>query len=169
MSNALRVFYINIVKNKKMQKENLPIIPDCYEPSSSEEYMSPLQLSYFTRKLLNWKQELLDESRETLEHLRVVGLNQPDLNDQAAMEAEATIELRQGDRKRKLISKIDEALEKIDTGEYGYCDETGDPIGLDRLKVRPIANLCIEAQERHEKYEQQFVQEPDDELDQDDY
>lgn len=152
-----------------MQKENLPIVPDGYEPSNSEEYMSPLQLSYFKLQLLKLKQDTLADSRETLEHLQVAGLSQPDLNDQAAMAAEVAIELRNGDRKRKLIAKIDEALEKIQTGEYGYCDETGEPIGLDRLKARPVASLCIEAQERHEKYEQQFVQESDDEVDHDDY
>jgi DnaK suppressor protein len=152
-----------------MQKENLPIVPDGYEPSNSEEYMSPLQLSYFKQQLLKLKQDTLADSRETLEHLQVAGLSQPDLNDQAAMAAEVAIELRNGDRKRKLIAKIDEALDKIHNGEYGYCDETGEPIGLDRLKARPVASLCIEAQERHEKYEQQFVQESDDEVDHDDY
>ncbi len=152
-----------------MQKGGLPVVPKGYEPSEAEEYMCPLHLSYFKQKLVSWKQELLNESRETLEHLRVAGLSQPDLNDQAAMEAEAAIELRHGDRKRKLIAKIDDALEKIDTGEYGYCDETGDPIGLERLKARPIANLCIEAQERHEKYERQFVDEATEESDQDEY
>jgi DnaK suppressor protein len=152
-----------------MQKENLPIIPEGYEPSSSEEYMSPLQLSYFKLKLLKLKQDTLEESRETLEHLQVAGLSQPDLNDQAAIAADVAIELRNGDRKRKLIAKIDEALEKIHTGEYGYCDDTGEPIGLERLKARPVASLCIEAQERHEKYEQQFVQDSDEEIDNDDY
>jgi DnaK suppressor protein len=140
-----------------MPKTQLPNIPEGYEPSDSEEYMSPLQLDYFKLKLLLWKQELLNESRETLEHLQISGSNHPDLNDQAALEADAAIELRNGDRKRKLINKIEDALEKIEIGEYGYCDDTGDPIGIARLKARPIANLCIEAQERHENYEKQFI------------
>jgi DnaK suppressor protein len=145
-----------------MQNLNFPNLPEGYEPSEDEEYMCQRHLDYFKMKLLLWKQELLNESRETLEHLQVAGLSQPDLNDQAVMEAEAAIELRHGDRKRKLITKIEEALEKIEIGEYGYCDETGDPIGLARLKARPIANLCIEAQERHENYEKQFTDEETD-------
>jgi DnaK suppressor protein len=140
-----------------MPNSNIPNIPNNYEPSDSEEYMCQAHLDYFKAKLLAWQQELLYEARDTLDHLQVVGLHQPDLNDQAAMESEAIIELKHGDRKRKLVKKIEEALEKIETGEYGYCDDTGEPIGLARLKARPIANLCIEAQERHENYEKQFV------------
>jgi DnaK suppressor protein len=144
----------------KMQTRNLP---EGYEPKESEEYMSEEHLIYFEQKLLDWKSELLSESRETLEHLQHDRLNQPDISDQAAMEAEAAVELRNGDRKRKLISKIDEAFQRIVDGEYGYCGETGEPIGIERLKARPIATLCIEAQERHEKYEKQFVDEQSDE------
>jgi DnaK suppressor protein len=147
-----------------MQKIPLPILPKGYEPSDSEEYMCQQQLDYFKIILLTQKDSLLDESREVLEHLQNERISQPDLNDQAAMEAEAAIEMRNGERKRRLISKIDEALERIETGEYGYCQDTGEPIGLARLKARPIATLCIEAQDRHEKYEKQFAEDQDDDV-----
>jgi DnaK suppressor protein len=134
------------------------ILPSGYTPSSNEEYMNPLQLEYFKQKLLAWKGELLEESRETLHHLREENWNEPDLNDRASIETDTTIELRTRDRYRKLIDKIEEALKRIETGEYGYCEETGEAIGLKRLQARPIATLCIEAQERHENYEKQHTE-----------
>ena len=132
-------------------------LPAGYSPSEHEEYMNPKHLEYFRQKLTSWKEELLNESRETLNHLREENWNEPDLNDRASIETETTIELRTRDRYRKLIDKIDVALKKIETGEYGYCEETGEEIGLKRLAARPIATLCIEAQERHENYEKQHV------------
>jgi len=131
------------------------MLPKGYEPSENEQYMSPNQLAYFKNILSKWKEDLLRDPSNAIENLS--GLNQPDLNDQAAMEAEAAIELRHKDRKRKLVSKINEALEKIKTGEYGYCEETGEAIGVSRLKARPIATLCIDAQERYERHKKQFT------------
>lgn len=130
-------------------------LEDGYKPSKSEEYMNPKQLEYFKRKLLAWKEELLEEARETMEHLKEENLNEPDINDRATLESDTAFELRTRDRYRKLVDKIDYAISKMGTGEYGYCEETGDPIGIHRLEARPIATLCIEAQERHEKYEKQ--------------
>jgi len=131
------------------------ILPEGYKPSSDEEYMNPLQLEYFRQKLLTWRDSLLEESRETLVHLKEENWNEPDLNDRASIETETTIELRTRDRYRKLIDKIETTIERIDKGEYGYCEETGEKIGLKRLEARPVATLCIEAQEGHEKYEKQ--------------
>lgn len=135
------------------------ILPEGYKPSANEEYMNPLQLEYFRLKLLVWREELLAESRETLNHLKEENWNEPDLNDRASVETETTIELRTRDRYRKLIDKIESALERIKNGEYGYCEETGEEIGLKRLEARPVATLCIEAQERHENYEKTHVDE----------
>jgi DnaK suppressor protein len=136
-------------------------LPEGYKPSESEEYMNPMHLEYFKIKLLAWKQELLDESNLTLDHLQEENWHEPDFNDRAMVETDASIELRTRDRYRKLIEKIDEALDRIKTGEYGYCEETGDEIGLKRLEARPVATLCIEAQEKHEKQERQFAGEAD--------
>ena len=130
-----------------------------YSPSEKEEYMCPKQLEYFRRKLVAWKAELLDEARETMVHLKEENLNEPDINDRATVESDTAFELRTRDRYRKLIDKIEYALSKIESNDYGYCEETGDPIGLKRLDARPIATLCIEAQERHEKYERQHQDE----------
>lgn len=130
-----------------------------YIPSEKEEYMNPKQLEYFKRKLLEWKEELKEEARQTIEHLQEEHLKESDENDRASAESETAFELRTRDRYRKLISKIDQALLRIDDGSYGYCEETGDPIGIKRLEARPIATLCIEAQERHEKYEKQHSEE----------
>lgn len=134
------------------------VLPEGYRPSSQEEYMNPVQLEYFRQKLQNWKQSLLDESRETLTHLKEEVWNEPDLNDRASVEVETTLELRTRDRYRKLIEKIDNALTRVEDGTYGYCEETGEPIGVQRLEARPVATLCIEAQERHEQYEKQHVE-----------
>jgi DnaK suppressor protein len=134
-------------------------LPEGYIPSESEEYMNEKQLAYFKNKLLSWKQELLEESRDTLSHLKEGNWQEPDVNDRAMLEANATLELRTRNRYRKLIDKIEYALRKIIEGEYGYCEETGRRIGIKRLSARPIATLCIEAQERHENYEKQHLEE----------
>ena len=124
-----------------------------YRPSEDETFMNQRQLEYFRRKLLAWKDEILRESRETVVHLQSETENHPDLADRATSEADRSLELRTRDRQRKLISKIDEALRRIDEGSYGYCEETGEPIGIARLDARPIATLSLEAQERHERRE----------------
>ena len=124
-----------------------------YRPSEDEPFMNERQLEYFKQKLLNWKEEILRESRETLSHLQTDTENHPDLADRASSETDKALELRTRDRQRKLISKIDEALRRIEEGVYGYCEETGEPIGLQRLEARPIATLSLEAQERHERRE----------------
>jgi len=115
--------------------------------------MNPLQLEYFRQKLLKWKAELLREANETLAHLTEENLQQPDMADRASLETEHAIELRTRDRERKLIAKIDSALQRIEDGTYGFCEETNEPIGLKRLEARPIATLTLEAQERHERLE----------------
>jgi DnaK suppressor protein len=130
-----------------------PLLPPDYKPSDGEEFMNPLQLEYFRQKLLSWRGELLDESNETLSSLQNENLSEPDLADRATRETDRAIELRTRDRERKLISKIDEALRRIDEGNYGYCEETNEPISLRRLEARPIATLSLEAQERHERME----------------
>ena len=124
-----------------------------YRPSEDEPFMNERQLEYFKQKLLNWKEEILRESRETLSHLQTDTENHPDLADRASSETDKALELRTRDRQRKLISKIDEALRRIEDGIYGYCEETGEPIGLQRLEARPIATLSLESQERHERRE----------------
>jgi DnaK suppressor protein len=124
-----------------------------YRPSEDELFMNERQLEYFKQKLMNWKEEILRESRETLSHLQTDTENHPDLADRASSETDKALELRTRDRQRKLISKIDEALRRIEEGAYGYCEETGEPIGLQRLEARPIATLSLEAQERHERRE----------------
>ena len=124
-----------------------------YRPSEDEAFMNERQLEYFKQKLLNWKEEILRESRETLSHLQTDTENHPDIADRASSETDKALELRTRDRQRKLISKIDEAMRRIEDGIYGYCEETGEPIGLQRLEARPIATLSLEAQERHERRE----------------
>lgn len=124
-----------------------------YKPSDQEEYMNKKQLAYFKQRLLDWKEELKQESKITVEHLQKEQLREADLSDQATNESVTAFELRTRDRYRKLMSKIDSALNRIEEGEYGYCDETGEPIGIKRLEARPIATLSIEAQERHERFE----------------
>ncbi|MES2214867.1 MAG: RNA polymerase-binding protein DksA [Pseudomonadota bacterium] len=137
------------------------ILPAGYKPSENEEYMNPNQLEYFRQKLSSWKEELLDDSRETLKHLQEENWNEPDLNDRASLETDTATELRTRDRYRKLIEKIEQALHRIDTSDYGYCEDTGEEIGLKRLEARPVATLCIEAQERHESYERQHNDDDD--------
>jgi len=130
-----------------------PSLPPGYRPSDDEEFMNPLQIEYFRQKLLRWRAELLTDSSGTLRNLKEESLLKPDLTDRASLETERAIELRTRDRERKLISKIDAALHRIDVGTYGFCEETEEPIGIRRLEARPIATLSIEAQERHERME----------------
>ncbi len=127
-----------------------------YRPTDTEPFMNDRQKEYFRRKLLAWKEDILRESRETLTALQNESENHPDLADRASSETDRAIELRARDRQRKLISKIDAALSRIDDGTYGYCEETGEPISLKRLEARPIATLSIEAQERHERNERVY-------------
>jgi len=127
-----------------------------YRPTEDEPFMNERQKSYFRAKLIAWKNDILREARETLEALQQENANHPDLADRASSETDRAIELRARDRQRKLISKIDAALGRIDEGTYGFCEETGDPISLKRLDARPIATLSIEAQERHERREKVY-------------
>jgi DnaK suppressor protein len=132
------------------------IIASDYVPSEDEPFMNERQKSYFRQKLVVWKTDILREARETLEILQQENANHPDLADRASSETDRAIELRARDRQRKLISKIDSALQRLDEGTYGYCEETGEPISLKRLDARPIATLSIEAQERHERREKVY-------------
>ncbi len=127
-----------------------------YKPSDSEPFMNERQIEYFRRKLIAWKEDILRESKETINHLQDENHILPDVADRASSETDRSLELRTRDRQRKLISKIDSALKRIEDGSYGYCEETGEPIGLKRLDARPIATLSIEAQERHEKRERVY-------------
>lgn len=124
-----------------------------YRPGDDEAFMNPRQLAYFRKKLLNWKDDILRESQDTLNTLQNEPLREPDLTDRASSETDWSIELRTRDRQRKLISKIDAALRRIEEGEYGYCEVTGEPISLGRLEARPIATMTVEAQEAHERQE----------------
>jgi DnaK suppressor protein len=128
-------------------------LPQDYRPSEDEDFMNPLQVEYFRRKLLRWQDELLREANGTLASLSEGGIMEADITDRASVETDRALELRTRDRARKLISKIDQALQRVENGTYGYCEDTGEPIGLRRLEARPIATLSIEAQERHERME----------------
>lgn len=128
-------------------------LPDDYRPAEDEPFMNERQLEFFRRKLLTWKQDLLADSRDTIEALQDNTRNIPDVADRASEETDRSLELRTRDRQRKLVSKIDSAIRRIDEGEYGYCNVTGDPISLKRLNARPIATMSLEAQERHERRE----------------
>jgi DnaK suppressor protein len=127
-----------------------------YRPTDKEPFMNERQRDYFRQKLLAWKDDILREARETLQHLQDENQNHPDFADRASSETDRAIELRARDRQRKLIAKIDDALTRIDEGTYGYCEETGEPIAIKRLEARPIATLSIEAQERHERRERVY-------------
>ena len=127
-----------------------------YRPSDKEPFMNERQREYFRAKLLSWREDILKEAKETLQHLQEENQNHPDLADRASSETDRAIELRARDRQRKLIAKIDEALTRIDDGTYGFCEETGEPIALRRLEARPIATLSVEAQERHERRERVY-------------
>ncbi|NVK35521.1 MAG: RNA polymerase-binding protein DksA [Rhodobacteraceae bacterium] len=131
-------------------------LESAYRPSENEPFMNDRQREYFKLKLLAWKEDILRESKETLANLQLESQNHPDLADRASSETDRSIELRARDRQRKLISKIDSALERISDGSYGYCEETGEPISLRRLEARPIATLSIEAQEAHERREKVY-------------
>jgi DnaK suppressor protein len=138
-------------KGSEMKPETF--LPEDYKPAETEPFMNERQLEYFRRKLLAWKHELLEQSAETLEGLAESARNVPDIADRASEETDRALELRTRDRQRKLVSKIDAALRRIDSGEYGYCEMTGEPISLKRLDARPIAIMTLEAQERHERRE----------------
>jgi DnaK suppressor protein len=128
-------------------------LPQDYQPLEEEEFMNPLHTEYFRRKLLRWRSDLLKEANGTLASLSEGGIHEADITDRASVETDRALELRTRDRARKLIAKIDQALQRIENGSYGYCEDTGEPIGLRRLEARPIATLSIEAQERHERME----------------
>lgn len=137
-----------------MTDSNATIVPTDYKPSNDEEFMNPVMTEYFRQKLIQWREELLRESSETIKDtLQAEELQKPDIADRASAETDHALELRTRDRERKLISKINKALKRIDEDEYGYCEETGDPISVGRLDARPIATLSLEAQERHERKE----------------
>ena len=143
-------------KNKTGVLGSRLVIPDDYSPNETETFMNEYQLEFFRKKLLNWKLELLEEATDTKDDLSEEGLQRPDMADRAQVESDASIKLRTRDRERKLINKIDSALQKIEDGTYGYCDETGDPISIKRLEARPVATLSLEAQEMHEKAEKRI-------------
>ncbi|MDB5660930.1 MAG: dksA [Cypionkella sp.] len=128
-------------------------LPDDYRPAEDEPFMNERQLEYFRRKLITWKQELIGQSAETIDNLQDSGRNVPDIADRASEETDRALELRTRDRQRKLVSKIDAALRRIDSNEFGYCEMTGEPISLKRLDARPIATMTLEAQEKHERRE----------------
>lgn len=136
-----------------MQTATVLVEKSDYRPSEDEPFMNERQLEYFKQKLLAWKEDILRESRETVSHLQKETENHADLADRASSETDRALELRTRDRQRKLISKIDQALRRVEDGSYGYCEETGEPIGLARLEARPTATMSVEAQERHERRE----------------
>jgi DnaK suppressor protein len=138
---------------KSPGSDQITELPKGYKPTAKEPFMNPKQLEYFRLKLLAWKDEILEDARETLETLQQESLREPDLTDRASAETDWGIELRTRDRQRKLISKIESALRRIETGDYGYCEVTGEPISLQRLEVRPTATMTVEAQEAHERAE----------------
>ena len=131
-------------------------IPKNYKPTQKEKFMNAKMKEYFRLKLINWKYELLKESSQTLNNLQNENIAKPDITDRASEEIDRSFELRTRDRERKLINKIDAALQRIEDGSYGYCDETGDPISIKRLEARPVATLSLEAQEMHEKAEKRL-------------
>ena len=135
----------------EMKQDNF--LPDDYTPAEDEPFMNDRQLEYFRRKLMAWKSDLLEDSKDTIEGLQGNARNIPDIADRASEETDRALELRTRDRQRKLVAKIDAAIRRIDEGEYGYCEVTGDPISLKRLDARPIATMTLEAQERHERRE----------------
>lgn len=136
-----------------VEAERVEDLDPGYRPSAAEPFMGPRQHAYFRRKLQSWKESIVRESRKTLVNLQGDSLREPDATDRASSETDWSIELRTRDRQRKLISKIDAALRRIDQGEYGYCEITGEPISLARLEARPVATMTVEAQERHERHE----------------
>jgi DnaK suppressor protein len=139
--------------NDEMAGSGTERLPAGYRPMVDEEFMNPRQLAYFRRKLLDWKESILQEAAGTLETLKAEPMREPDVTDRASSETDWGIELRTRDRQRKVISKIDSALRRIEAGDYGYCEVSGEPISLQRLEARPIATMTLEAQERHERDE----------------
>lgn len=139
-----------------LKQKSIRVTMRKYQPTDKEPFMNKKQQDYFRKKLLAWREEILKEARETLQHLQDENQNHPDLADRASSETDRSIELRARDRQRKLVAKIDAALTRIDDGTYGYCEETGEPISLRRLDARPIATLSLEAQERHERRERVY-------------
>ncbi len=148
MATALVDFF-----NEKPVPFDRIVLPESYKPSEREEFMSDVQRAYFLKKLREWKEAIIEESRQTMAQLQVDSLREPDLADRASSETDWSIELRTRDRQRKLIAKIDCAVRRLYEGEYGYCEVTGEPISLARLEARPIATMSLEAQERHERIE----------------
>ena len=151
MSNGTDTSDRPAAKGAHMKAE--AFLPDDYKPAEDEPFMNDKQLEYFRRKLLAWKADILEDSRDTIETMKGATRNIPDIADRASEETDRALELRTRDRERKLVAKIDAALRRIDEGEYGYCDVTGEPISLKRLDARPIATMSLEAQERHERRE----------------
>ena len=143
-------------KTTARAKASSIVLPPDYRPSEDEPFMNDLQRVYFRQKLLSWKEEIMRQTRETLAGLHAESTQHADLADRATSETDRALELRARDRQRKLIAKIDAALARIEDGTYGYCEETGEPIGLKRLDARPIATLSVEAQERHERRERVY-------------
>lgn len=139
-----------------MRAAKKKMISDDYRPSEDEPFMSERQRAYFRRKLMNWRDEIMRSTKETLQHLQDDSAQHADIADRATSETERALELRARDRQRKLIAKIDAAIARLDDGTYGYCEETGEPISLKRLDARPIATLSVEAQERHERRERVY-------------
>ncbi len=131
-------------------------ISEDYKPSEDEPFMNPRQQEYFRKKLEKWRSEILEDANQTIANLQEETVKEPDIADRASTESERALELRTRDRQRKLIGKIDAALRRIDEGDYGYCQETGEPISLKRLEARPVATLSLEAQERHERREKVY-------------
>jgi RNA polymerase-binding transcription factor len=144
------------MKKKTPDDHRQKKIPDDYRPSEDEPFMSDRQRAYFRRKLMNWRDEIMRSTKETLQHLHDDSEQHADIADRATSETERALELRARDRQRKLIAKIDAAIARLDDGTYGYCEETGEPISLKRLDARPIATLSVEAQERHERRERVY-------------
>ena len=140
-------------QSEGVQMKQDVFLPDDYRPAEDEPFMNDRQIEYFRRKLLNWKHDLLEDSRDTIEGLQDGTRNIPDIADRASEETDRALELRTRDRQRKLVAKIDAALRRIEENEYGYCEVTGEPISLKRLDARPIATMSLEAQERHERRE----------------
>lgn len=151
MSGELAQMMTGDRRGKDMKAESF--LPDDYRPADDEPFMNDRQVEYFRRKLLDWKADLLEDSRDTVAGMKDQTRNIPDVADRASEETDRSLELRTRDRQRKLVSKIDAALRRIDDGEYGYCSITGEPISLKRLDARPIATMSLEAQERHERRE----------------
>lgn len=151
MAKIKETYRMGETEGAEMKQEMF--LPEDYRPAEDEPFMNDRQLEYFRRKLLNWKQDLLAESRDTIEGLQDNTRNIPDVADRASEETDRALELRTRDRQRKLVSKIDAAIRRIDEGEYGYCEVTGEPISLKRLDARPNATMSLEAQERHERRE----------------